>query len=47
MMLCSLLSRRRTGARVEAGVPEDLLSGILGTGKGRGKEWGERGDHLI
>lgn len=48
MMLCSLLSRKRTGARVKTGVTEDLLSGILCTEKGRREEWGETwGDLLI
>ena len=48
MMLCSLLSRKRTGARVKTGVPKDLPSGILCTGKGRGEERGETwGDLLI
>lgn len=41
MMLYNLLSRRRTGARVKTGVPKDLPSGILCTGKGRGEEQGQ------
>lgn len=38
MKPCSLLSRRRTGARVETGVPKDLLSGIRYSGEGRNGE---------
>lgn len=38
MKPCNLLSRRRTGARVETGVPKDLLSGIRYSGEGRNGE---------